>query len=263
VRHREPARSHRREFQAAFIACLAAASCGARTQTVATAQTAATTENVAEPAARPGLPGVDQPLVRETVAARTVGEVSHANATFPTDVVAVAPEPPEASEAGQWNFTLIVASTVGGASPGQSDDQTPVNDDVTVPEGSSEVANGASAPLDPASVRLVLSDAVVTLEWSVSSGAVNGYRVRRNGSTIAELPLRARTYVDRPVVGSTVTYQVVAFGPGGESPGASTNVVTIPSGANSMVNVEQTSSNSGDGVSSQQNTVIIIPGGKP
>jgi hypothetical protein len=132
---------------------------------------------------------------------------------------------------------------------------------VTIPEGSTDVPDDASAPLDPAIVRLVLSESAVNLDWSASVGVVTGYRIRRNGSTIAELSVSARTFVDRPSPGSKISYQVVAFGPAGESPGSATNVVTIPNGASLLVNIEQTSTNSGGGVSSQQNSVVIIPGG--
>jgi hypothetical protein len=185
-------------------------------------------------------------------------DASVASSAGASATATVVPEP----TTGAVTPTPAAATTVDTASPAQPAETVPTDTVVTFPGGTSDVAKETSAPRDPSNVRLVLSGSVVSLEWAGSFGTVTGYRIRRNNSTIAELAVGARSFVDRPPAGSTVAYQIVAFGPAGESPGNASNVVTIPSASAPQIRVEQSSTNSGGGASSQQNSVVIVSGGK-
>jgi hypothetical protein len=124
---------------------------------------------------------------------------------------------------------------------------------------------------------LVLSGSVVRIEWEAAAGSVSGYRIRRNGDVIAELSSTARSFTDSPTPGQPVTYQVVAFGPGGASPGRMSSTITLidetqtvgaSDGSTSpratpVMEIRQVSTNVGGGLSTQQNSVVVITESRP
>ncbi|MFN0091058.1 MAG: hypothetical protein ACKVWR_12440 [Acidimicrobiales bacterium] len=125
-------------------------------------------------------------------------------------------------------------------------------------------------PSPPTSLTVQVNAAGVELRWSPAGGAVDGYRVLRNGETQAELGADARRFLDAdPPAGVALEYRVVAFGPGGESasrtrstvvtggdaasaPSAPTNRVTVTTSGPAEVRVVQ--SNTGG---SQHNSAVV------
>lgn len=59
-----------------------------------------------------------------------------------------------------------------------------------------------------------------TLDWSAPAGAVNGYRVYRLGSKVADLAANATTYTETTdfTIGSSMSYAVEAYNDAGASP---------------------------------------------
>ncbi|MDP9408680.1 MAG: S8 family serine peptidase, partial [Actinomycetota bacterium] len=80
------------------------------------------------------------------------------------------------------------------------------------------------APAAPASVTATAGDATATVSWSAVTGTdsahVGGYKVYRDGTAIAvtTMATTATSYTDNDVTnGTTYTYEVAAYGAGGES----------------------------------------------
>jgi hypothetical protein len=144
-------------------------------------------------------------------------------------------------------------------------------------EGVNDVDESLKPPDDPPSTQLVLSGSVVRIEWEAAAGSVSGYRIRRNGDVIAELSSTARSFTDSPTPGQPVTYQVVAFGPGGASPGRMSSTITLidetqtvgaSDGSTSpratpVMEIRQVSTNVGGGLSTQKNSVVVITESRP
>jgi hypothetical protein len=80
--------------------------------------------------------------------------------------------------------------------------------------------------------------------------------VRRNGAVLAEVGPETRSLADDPPLGQLVTYQVTAFGPGGESPGSATNSIALSGGAGSSVQQNSVQQNIVSGVGAGAGGVV-------